>query len=74
MVVAAILAIAVTAVFQMGVMWRNADAISSIWLPKSVAINKMGSELASFRMAELKHVMTTVDSDAAELEKKMAKT
>jgi methyl-accepting chemotaxis protein len=73
MVVAAMLAIAATGVFQMGVMWRNADAISSIWLPKSVAINKMGSELASFRMAELQHVMTTVDSEASELEKKMAK-
>ncbi|WP_342618203.1 methyl-accepting chemotaxis protein [Rhodoferax sp. GW822-FHT02A01] len=67
------LAIAVTAVFQMGLMWRNADEISSVWLPKSVAVNKMSSELASFRMAELQHVMSTVDSDMADLEKKMAK-
>ena len=73
MVVLAMLAIAVTAVFQMGLMWRNADEISSVWLPKSVAVNKMSSELASFRMAELQHVMSTVDSDMADLEKKMAK-
>ena len=67
------LAIAATGVFQMGLMWRNADEISSVWLPKSVAVNKMSSELASFRMAELQHVMSTVDSDMADLEKKMAK-
>jgi methyl-accepting chemotaxis protein len=67
------LAIAGTAVFQMGLMWRNSEEISTVWLPKSVAVNKMGSELASFRMAELQHVMSTVDSDSAELEKKMAK-
>jgi methyl-accepting chemotaxis protein len=73
MLVAAMLAIAATAVFQMGVMWRNADEISSTWLPKSVAVNKMGSELASYRMAELQFVMSTVDSESDELVKKMAK-
>jgi methyl-accepting chemotaxis protein len=73
MLVAAMLAIAVTAVFQMGIMWRNADDISSLWLPKSVSVNKMGSQLASYRMAELQYVMSTVDSESADLEKKMAK-
>ncbi|WP_394787398.1 methyl-accepting chemotaxis protein [Rhodoferax sp.] len=73
MLVAAMLAIAVTAVFQMGIMWRNADEISTLWLPKSESVNRMGAELASFRMTELQYVMSTVDSEAAELEKKMLK-
>jgi methyl-accepting chemotaxis protein len=73
MVVLAMLVIAATGIFQMDVLWRNADEISSVWLPKSVAVNKMSSELASFRMAELQHVSSTVDSDMADLEKKMAK-
>ncbi|WP_367847042.1 methyl-accepting chemotaxis protein [Rhodoferax sp. WC2427] len=73
MLVAAMLAIAVTAVVQMGIMWRNADEISTLWLPKSESVNKMGAELASFRMTELQYVMSTVDSEAAELEKKMVK-
>ena len=33
MLVAAMLAIAFTAIFQMGIMWRNADEISTLWLP-----------------------------------------
>ena len=73
MLVTAMLAIAVTAVFQMGVMWRNADEIANIWLPKSVSVNQMGSALASYRMAELQFVMSTVDSDSDELAKKMGK-
>jgi methyl-accepting chemotaxis protein len=73
MLVAAMLAIAVTAVFQMGIMWRNADQISSTWLPKSVSVNKMSSQLASYRVSELQYVMSTVDSESADLEKKMAK-
>ena len=73
MLVAAMLVIAGTGVFQMGIMWRNADVISNRWLPKSVAVNQMGSELASFRMAELQLVMSTVDSEVDELQKKMTK-
>ncbi|RFO97771.1 methyl-accepting chemotaxis protein [Rhodoferax lacus] len=73
MLVAAMLVIAVTGVFQMGMMWRNADEISTLWLPKSVSVNKMGSQLASYRMAELQFVMSTVDSESDELQKKMAK-
>ncbi len=67
------LAMALTAVVQMGMMWRNADEIASLWLPKSESVNKMGSELASYRMAELQFVMSTVDSESDELAKKMAK-
>ena len=73
MLVAAMLAIAATGVFQMGSMWRNADEVANRWLPKSVSVNQMGSQLASYRMAELQYVMSTVDSDSAELEKKMAR-
>jgi methyl-accepting chemotaxis protein len=73
MLVAAMLVIAGTGILQMGNMWRNADVISNRWLPKSVAVNQMGSELASFRMAELQLVMSTVDSEVDELQKKMAK-
>ena len=72
MLVAAMLAIAATAIFQMGAMWRNADEISSTWLPKSVSVHKMDSELASYRMAELRYVMSTVDSESVDLDKKMA--
>jgi methyl-accepting chemotaxis protein len=73
MLVAAMLAIAITAVFQMGIMWRNADEIATLWLPQSESVNKMGAELASYRMAELQFVMSTVDSESDELVKKMGK-
>jgi len=72
MLVVAMLVIAATGVLQMGHMWRNADVISNLWLPKSVAVNQMSSGLASFRMAELQLVMSTVDSESEQLLKKIA--
>lgn len=68
------LVIAAAAVIQMGIMWRNANNISSTWLPKSESVNKMASEIASFRMSELQYVMSTVDSVSEDINKKMVKT